>query len=1050
MPPDMLLELGLVPQQVACLSGRLRSRLVGFLLRWQHHSALTACLDELLAAYPTLVSLLDARARTFLEQGRLDAALNTMHERHRLRISISSQALLARIHLARQEVQTALDIAQTLVSEAADKMTGWSLLGDVELAAGDHEGAHAAYLRLQEIRPDSRTYLLGMMAVHRARGDWVAASAYGVRLQQAATAEAPLSVTCLRELRDYFQASQELHRVADIETELAGRYATELADLRKALTLEFRPEHPPPSQAGSQAQPEPAGVAQLPPVPSQPLNSFAEVSVSPQERERLEEAAQRIFGFERLWPGQAEIMACAMRGEAVLAVLPTGGGKSLCYQLPALLEDSGTTLVISPLIALMKDQLDKLPVQASRLATTINSSLEGQELRRRLNWVRTGHPRLVYAAPERLRQAPFVHALRQAGLNRLVIDEVHCVSMWGHDFRPDYLYIDEARHLLGDPPLLAFTATAPPRVRLDILQRLGDMRIVAGDVMRSNLRLEVFPARSYDDKLQYLLSFCRNEPGAGIIYARTRKRCETLAELLRSQGVSAIHYHAGIDDRAAAQDEFMSSRARVVVATIAFGMGIDKPDIRFILHLAPPASLEQYYQEAGRAGRDGRPARCVLLYSPSDRAMLTRHARQDALSNDFLEEVYRAVQQRLGSVSVGRIALDDLRRDLQAEETPVRVGISFLEQAGMLRRWQDIPRTVTLRLKQAASSERRELAAFCRTARLQPGQFLVRDLVAIAQQADMDLRHLEHQVLGWAEAGWLECRFSGRDPLVELLSPTGHARQRLDSLLDQYDKVQGQRVAEIVGYATTRRCRHGHISAYLGGRAIARCTACDNCLGPAPTSFASVLPDEQKQFGTILRCLAASHGWGQRNLTYILRGSPEAPGPARSLPGFGELAFRSQTAIGHMLERLVKAKLLCRRELPHGGVMIELTPAGRHALNDPSALRAMAEPAAKATGRRGGHPGRGEEPGTPPPDVSMVPDDDPLFQRLRAWRQDKARDEGVPAFMVAHNTVLRSIAAVRPRTEREMLAIRGIGPRKLEKYGAELLSLVREEAGRAS
>jgi ATP-dependent DNA helicase RecQ len=586
------------------------------------------------------------------------------------------------------------------------------------------------------------------------------------------------------------------------------------------------------------------------------------------------------------------------------------------------LEDSGTTLVISPLIALMKDQLDKLPVEATRLATTINSSLEGQELRRRLNRVRAGHYRLVYAAPERLRQAPFVHALRQAGLNRLVIDEVHCVSMWGHDFRPDYLYIDEARRLLGDPPLLAFTATAPPRVQLDILQRLSDMRVLAGDVMRSNLRLEVFRARSYDDKLQYLLGFCRNEPGAGIIYARTRKRCETLAELLRSQGVSAIHYHAGIDNRAAAQDEFMSNGARVVVATIAFGMGIDKPDIRFILHVGPPASLE---------------------YSPSDRALLSRHARQDALSNDFLEGVYRAVKVRLGSMSLGRIAVDDLRRDLQVEETPVRVGISILEQAGMLRRWQDIPRTVTLRLKAAVPSEQPELAAFCGVARLQPGQSLDRDLVAIAQQADMDLRHLECQVLGWAEAGWLECRFSGRDPLLELLSPTADTRQRLDSLLDQYDKVQGQRVAEIVGYATTRRCRHGHISAYLGGRTIARCTACDNCLGSSPTTSA-----------------------------------------------------------------------------------------------------------AKETRRRGGHPGRGEERAMAPRDVSIVRDDDPLFRRLRAWRLDKAREERVPAFRVAHNSVLRSIAAGRPRTERELRAIRGIGPRKLEKYGAELLSLVREGAERTS
>jgi ATP-dependent DNA helicase RecQ len=1046
MSTDVLLELGLTPQEALQLPSRLRNSLVRFLLRWKHHTALAACLEELIPASPSLVSLLDARARMLLDEGLLHAALDTMRERHRLRISTSSQALVARIHLARHEVQAALEIAQTLVTEAGDKATPWSLLGDAQLAAGDHAAASAAYRRLNEIRPDSRAYLLGMIAVYQSQGDWIAASAYAVRLQQTDSAESPLPIAYLRGLREYFQASREWNRVADIESELSARYAAEMADLKETLAPELRRRPSP--RAERRAKPEPVMETHPAPGPAEALDSFEAVPILPREREKLKSAAQRFFGFEDLWPGQAEIMACSMRGEDVLAVLPTGGGKSLCYQLPAMLAESGTTLVISPLIALMKDQVDKLPAGPGRLATTINSTLEGSELNRRMRRVQAGHYRLVYAAPERLRQPPFLHALRRAGVNRLVIDEVHCVSMWGHDFRPDYLYIDQARRALGGPPLLAMTATAAPRVRLDILQRLGDMRIIAGDVMRGNLRLEVLRARNYDEKLGYLLAFCRSEPGAGIVYAGTRVRCEELAELLRSQGVSAIHYHAGIENRGPVQDEFMSGGARVVVATIAFGMGIDKPDIRFIVHLQPPASLESYYQEAGRAGRDGLLARCVLMYAPSDRATLTRRARRDALTEGFLKRVLTSVKQRLGGASLGRVAIDDLRRDLQAEKTPVRVALSVLEQVGLLRRWQDVPRTVTLRLKRALPNGEPEFVAFCRAARLQPGQPVIRDLLEVGQAAGLDVSGLEQRVLAWADAGFLEFHPSARDVLLEVLPVPTDAGKRLSTLLDQYEKVQGQRIAEIVAYARTRRCRHGHVSAYLGGRTITQCKSCDNCLDLSPTSLESGLPDEAKQLQTILRCLEAPHGWGQRNWIRILRGHPEAPQSARSLPGFGQLAFRSETAIQHMLDRLVEARLARRRQLPHGGVVVEPTPAGRRALDHPLTLRALAaKPAAGAgaaaqprTVRQ-----REEKRVKVPVDLSTRDDDDELFERLRAWRLEKARDAGVPAFVIAHNSLLRSIAAARPRTESDLLAIKGMGPRKFEKYGAALLALVKQE-----
>jgi ATP-dependent DNA helicase RecQ len=614
--------------------------------------------------------------------------------------------------------------------------------------------------------------------------------------------------------------------------------------------------------------------------------------------------------------------------------------------------------------------------------------------------------------------------------------------MWGHDFRPDYLYIAEARRALGDPPLLAMTATAAPRVREDILQRLGKMRIIAGEVLRPNLRLEVFRAQNRDQKLRYLLGFCRHEPGPGIVYAGTRARCESLAELLRCQGISAIHYHAGIDDRAAVQDEFMAGQARIVVATIAFGMGIDKSDIRFIVHFAPPASLEAYYQEAGRAGRDGLPARCLLMYAPSDRATLTSRSRRDALSEDSLEKTYAAVARNLRGASLGRVAIDDLRRDLQTEETPVVVAISMLQQVGLLRRWADMPRTATLRLRRAASPDTPDLAEFCSAARLQPGQPVIRDLLKVAAEAGLDARHLERHVLSWAAAGFLDYRSSARDPLLEVLPRPQDARKRVRMLLEQYETIQRQRVAEVVSYAITRRCRHGHISAYLGGRAIARCQSCDNCLPPRTEAAPVGLPDTCTQLQTILQ--AAADGWGQWNLIYILRGLPKAPPAARGRPGFAALAFRSETAIKHMIAGLVEAGFLKTRQLPHGGVMLQLTPRGQRALTDPAILQPVVprfqEHARQETGRKS------EKRAAPVPvDAAAVSEDDPLYKRLRAWRLQKARDKGVSPFIVAHNSVLRNIAAARPRTESELLAVKGLGPRKLEQYGAELLQLVRAE-----
>jgi ATP-dependent DNA helicase RecQ len=329
-------------------------------------------------------------------------------------------------------------------------------------------------------------------------------------------------------------------------------------------------------------------------------------------------ALKKYFGYDQFRPLQGEIIEDVLAGRDLFVLMPTGGGKSLCFQLPALMRD-GLTIVVSPLIALMKDQVDAL--QTSGIpATYLNSTLNREEAKARWRGLHRGQYRMLYVAPERLMLDAFLERALNWNIAQLAIDEAHCISEWGHDFRPEYRELKKLRKHLPDVPIIALTATATERVRADVIKelKLRDPRFYVASFNRPNLTYRVVPKTA---PYEQLLAFIRSRPNdSGIVYCASRKSTESLARNLNEDGISAKPYHAGLTtpERTKHQDAFLRDDVRVITATIAFGMGINKPNVRFVVHYDLPKNLESYYQETGRAGRDGLPSECILLFRPSD------------------------------------------------------------------------------------------------------------------------------------------------------------------------------------------------------------------------------------------------------------------------------------------------------------------------------------------------------------------------------------------------------------------------------------------------
>ena len=558
------------------------------------------------------------------------------------------------------------------------------------------------------------------------------------------------------------------------------------------------------------------------------------------------DAELKRFGLSQFRPRQREVIATVLAGRDCLCVMPTGAGKSLCYQLPGAMLPP-LTLVVSPLIALMKDQVDQLQARGFPV-TFINSTLTLSEQYARLDDMAAGRYQMVYVVPERFRSARFLEAVRTVGLKLLAVDEAHCISEWGHDFRPDYARLGKFRKMLGCPPTIALTATATDAVRRDIIEQLdlAEPRTFITGFARPNLRYEVLAPRSNRDKTRTLVDFLRETPGSGIIYVATRKRTEEIAGQLAGElGRRTTTYHAGMlnDQRHQAQDAFMQGRAEIVVATNAFGMGIDKPDVRFVVHYNIPGTLEAYYQEAGRAGRDGRPSRCLLLYSAAD-----RHIQEFFIDSAYPDKAHiAAVYEFLRAQQADPIqrTQQEIKDDLSLPIAAEGVGAceQILESTGVLERLiaaknmacvrldSDLPTLVDLLPKQA-EVRRRVLRAIERIVGSRRHEMVYFHLRSLLRETEMEhdaltrsLREL-NDVSGFTYVP----PFRGRAIRMIRRDLEFH-RLGIDfETLARRKQAEYEKLKQVEQFAMTRRCRQEEILRYFGEEGIKPCGTCDNCV----------------------------------------------------------------------------------------------------------------------------------------------------------------------------------------------------------------------------
>ena len=551
-------------------------------------------------------------------------------------------------------------------------------------------------------------------------------------------------------------------------------------------------------------------------------------------------ALQKYFGYADFRDGQREVVEKILNGENILAAFPTGYGKSLCYQLPALMLP-GVTVIVSPLISLMKDQVDALREQKIYAVALLNSSLSWEEYRAELDRLERGEIRLLYIAPERFRSRRFLNLLNSHQISLFVIDEAHCISQWGHDFRPSYLALRDAIRELHPSSIALFTATATSDVRKDILDHLEIQppQTFTRGIERPNLKFSVCEVSMEVEKYSLLDEYLQQPRGKGIVYAGRRRETEEIALYLKKRGHRVDFYHAGRTDveRKRVQDRFFDDSPEgldLVVATNAFGMGIDKSDIRYIIHWTMTGTLEQYYQEAGRAGRDGETAHCILFYCPDDRKLHEWFVKESAPNKPDLLKLLKLIETFPSVGSFRMFAAEELEWLSSFNDSKIRVGISHLEKLGFLRRLYNVPSKLSVRIRPFESSLTEEIAD-------ESQKILLRHLRSRSELnvldfcRELNLRpdQLMEQLIDLQSAGYL--RYWGTEDLVliELLEDSDlFASMSADQMgFEDYLLSKNRQIDQIVFYALAEGCRGRLVREYFGETIEAdyRCESCDRC-----------------------------------------------------------------------------------------------------------------------------------------------------------------------------------------------------------------------------